>query len=186
MFLAEAENAIMEQGTLKPVVGLLSSNIESLREQSAMLLSNLLTNDDVRKHIRYLSWCDPMANILATGILSIIKFKQLLLLAFSKLLISFFLGNQNSVCQVARCIVNITFDEHCRYMCVKNGLAAKLKSAAQRVRSSDVDDLTKTACSNMEVNYLSFHYVHKCSFLFLLKCFRLEFQEMFSVMLRML
>jgi len=60
-------------------------------------------------------------------------------------------GNQSSVCQVTRCIVNITFDEHCRYMCVKAGLSSKLKNAAQRVRSSDVDDLCKTACSNMEV-----------------------------------
>jgi len=123
---SEAENAIMEQGTLRPVVGLLSSNVDQLKEQAAMLLSNLLTNDAVRKHIRYLSWCDPMTTILQTG-------------------------NQNSVCQVTRCIVNITFDEHCRYMCVKAGIAAKLKNAAQRVRSSDVDELSKTACSNMEV-----------------------------------
>jgi len=123
---AEAEGAIMEQGTLKPVVGLLSSNAEQLREQSAMLLSNLLTNDEVRKHIRYLSWCDPMTSILQSG-------------------------SQNSVCQVTRCIVNITFDEHCRYMCVKAGLAAKLKNAATRVRADDVSDLCKTACSNMEV-----------------------------------
>jgi len=60
-------------------------------------------------------------------------------------------GSQNSVCQVTRCIVNITFDEHCRYMCVKAGLAAKLKNAATRVRADDVSDLCKTACSNMEV-----------------------------------
>jgi hypothetical protein len=30
-------------------------------------------------------------------------------------------------------------------------MSAKLKSAAQRVRNSDVDELSKTACSNMEV-----------------------------------
>lgn len=41
--------------------------------------------------------------------------------------------------------------EHCRYMCTKNGMAAKLKNAAGRVRSSDVDELCKTACSNLEV-----------------------------------
>jgi len=97
-----------------------------LKEQSAMLLSNLLTNDEVRKHIRYLSWCDPMTAILQSG-------------------------NQSAVCQVTRCIVNITFDEHCRYMCVKAGLAAKLKNAASRVRGDDVNELTKTACSNMDV-----------------------------------
>lgn len=123
---SEAESAIMEQGTLRPVVGLLSSNVDQLKEQAAMLLSNLLTNDEVRRHIRYLSWCDPMTAILQTG-------------------------NQNSVCQVTRCIVNITFDEHCRYMCVKSGLVAKIKNAAQRVRSADVDELSKTACSNLEV-----------------------------------
>jgi hypothetical protein len=43
----------MEQGTLRPVVGLLASNVDNLKEQAAMLLSNLLTNEDVRKHIRY-------------------------------------------------------------------------------------------------------------------------------------
>jgi len=123
---SEAENAIMEQGSLKPVVGLLSSHVDQLKEQAAMLLSNLLTNEDVRKHIRYLSWCDPMTQILQTG-------------------------NQSAVCQVTRCIVNITFDEHCRYMCVKAGLAAKLKNAASRVRGDDVNELCKTACSNMEV-----------------------------------
>jgi len=104
----------------------LESRVESLREQAAMLLSNLLTNEDVRKHLRYLSWCEPMSAILASG-------------------------NQNSVCQVTRCIVNITFDEHCRYMCVKQGIGQKLKTAAARVRSADVDELCKTANSNLEV-----------------------------------
>lgn len=36
-------------------------------------------------------------------------------------------------------------------MCTKNGMAAKLKNAAGRVRSSDVDELCKTACSNLDV-----------------------------------
>jgi len=85
-----------------------------------------LTNEGVRKHVRYLSWCEPMAQILQNG-------------------------SQNSVCQVTRCIVNISFDEHCRHMCVKSNMTNKLKSAAQRVRSSDVDDLCKTACANLDV-----------------------------------
>jgi hypothetical protein len=37
-------------------------------------------------------------------------------------------------------------------MCTKNGISGKLKNAASRVRSSDVDELCKTACSNLEVS----------------------------------
>jgi len=91
-----------------------------------MLLSNLLTNSDIRAHIRYLSWHDPMTNILQTG-------------------------PCETVLQVVRCIVNICFDDHCRHICVKQGFSGKLKNAASRVRNSDVEDLVKTACSNLEV-----------------------------------
>jgi len=122
----EAEHAILNQGTVKPVVGLLTSSNEQLKEQAAMLLSNLLTNEKIRENIRYLSWCEPMTAILQSG-------------------------STNAVCQVTRCIVNITFDEHCRYMCVKAGIAAKLKNAASRVRDGSVTELSNTACSNLEV-----------------------------------
>jgi len=61
-------------------------------------------------------------------------------------------GNAESVQQVVRCIINITFDNHCRYICSKSGITAKLKNASTRLRDKTVTDLTNTACSNLEVS----------------------------------
>jgi len=90
------------------------------------LLSNLLTNPQIREHIRYLSWAEPMGSILQNGA-------------------------TGSVSQVVRCIVNISHDDHCRHICVKQGLGAKIKAAASRVRDDDISDLAKTACSNLDI-----------------------------------
>lgn len=84
--LAEkAERAILAQGAVAPVVGLLTSEVPKLQQQAAMLLSNLLTNKEIRESVRYLGWVDPVINIVKNG-------------------------DTSSVQQILRVIINITFD----------------------------------------------------------------------------
>jgi len=124
-----AESAILRQGAVPPVVGLLSSSVPKLQQQSAMLLSNLLTNEAIREEVRYLSWLDPLLSLLT--------------------------GDASLVQQVLRCIVNVTFDAHCRYMLVRANAKAKIESCVSRLRDPTVSQLADTALKNFNVSVSS-------------------------------
>jgi hypothetical protein len=121
-----AEDAILKQGSVNAVVGLLSSNVLQLQTQAAMLLSNLLGNEHIRSHIRYLSWMEPLMGLIASA-------------------------PSNTVTQAVRCIVNVTFDNHCRYMLTSSGAEHKLRSASSRCGDSQVSSLVDTAIKNFAV-----------------------------------
>jgi hypothetical protein len=121
-----AEEAILNQGSVSAVVGLLNSPVLQLKTQAAMLLSNLLGNANIRAHIRYLGWMDPLFAIIQSA-------------------------PAQSVQQAVRCIVNITFDNHCRYMLTRSGAEQKLKAANSRLGDSTISSLVETACKNFGV-----------------------------------
>jgi hypothetical protein len=120
-----AEEAILRQGAVPPVVGLLSSAVPKLQQQSAMLLSNLLTNEAIRAEVRYLSWMDPLLNLLN--------------------------ADAQIVQQALRCIVNVTFDAHCRHMLVRSNAKVKIEASVSRVRDHTVSQLAETALKNFNV-----------------------------------
>jgi hypothetical protein len=122
-----AEAAILRQGAVPPIVGLLSSSVPKLQQQSAMLLSNLLTNGAIREEVRYLSWMDPLLGILQTGDAQIAQ-------------------------QALRCIVNVTFDAHCRFMLVRANAKTKIEAASNRLRDPTVSQLAETAVKNFSVS----------------------------------
>lgn len=122
-----AEEAILNQGSVSAVVGLLSSPVLQLQTQAAMLLSNLLGNAAIRAHIRYLNWLDPLYSLIQSA-------------------------PSASVQQAVRCIVNVTFDHHCRYQLTRSGAEQKLRSAASRTGDSTVASLVDTACKNFGVS----------------------------------
>jgi len=120
------EGAIADQGVLPAVVGLLSASLPKLRQQSAMLLSNLLTNRKVREKIRYIGWVDPVLDI-ARG------------------------EDPGELQQILRVVINIAFDGHCRALLVKRGAERVLTDAQRRVKDPTVQSLSTTALKNLSV-----------------------------------
>jgi len=125
--LAErAERAILAQGAVAPVVGLLSSDVPKLQQQAAMLLSNLLTNKEIRESVRYLGWVDPVISMIKNG-------------------------DAVSVQQILRVIINITFDAHCRYLLASADAEKHVANASKRLGDAQVSQLSTTALKNLTV-----------------------------------
>eukprot|EP01125_Pyxidicula_operculata_P005724 TRINITY_DN1_c9_g1_i1.p1 TRINITY_DN1_c9_g1~~TRINITY_DN1_c9_g1_i1.p1 ORF type:complete len:671 (-),score=265.40 TRINITY_DN1_c9_g1_i1:90-2102(-) len=122
----KAERAILVQGAVEPVVGLLSSESPKLQQQAAMLLSNLLTNKDIREAVRYLSWVNPCVNLLK--------------------------GNDTQMLsQILRVIINISFDAHCRCMMQRASVDKTVDAVSKRVRDQTITQLCGTALKNLGV-----------------------------------
>jgi len=125
--LAEkAERSILAQGAIGPVVGLLSSDVPKLQQQAAMLLSNLLTNKDIRENVRYLGWVDAIIAILKTGEVAVVQ-------------------------QILRVVINITFDAHCRHLLSLAEAEKYVAQVAKRIPDPQVSQLTTTALKNLTV-----------------------------------
>jgi len=85
-----------------------------------------LTNAAIREEVRYLSWLDPLIHLVQNGDAQVAQ-------------------------QALRCIVNVTFDGHCRYMLVRSGAEAKISSARNRLHDQTVSQLADTAIKNFAV-----------------------------------
>uniref|UniRef100_A0A6B2KYY5 Importin subunit alpha n=1 Tax=Arcella intermedia TaxID=1963864 RepID=A0A6B2KYY5_9EUKA len=121
-----AEKAILQQGAVRPVVGLLSSSDPRLQQQAAMLLSNLLTNKDIRESVRYYAWVDPLLKLMRTG-------------------------DSSTLQQALRVIINITFDEHCRYQLQKADATSVINGITSSNSDNAVYGLSNTAIKNLSV-----------------------------------
>jgi len=121
-----AERAILTQGAVRPVVGLLSSEDPKLQQQASMLLSNLLTNKEIRENVRYFGWVDPVLKLVKRG-------------------------DSSTLQQVLRVIINITFDEHCRYMLQNANAADIINQATSQASDNQVFSLSSTAIKNLSV-----------------------------------
>jgi len=122
----KAEKAILVQGAVEPVVGLLSSESPKLQQQAAMLLSNLLTNKDIREAVRYLSWVNPCVNLLKGS-------------------------DTQMLSQILRVIINISFDAHCRCMMQRASVDKTVDAVSKRVRDQTISQLCGTALKNLGV-----------------------------------
>jgi hypothetical protein len=121
-----AERAILTQHAVRPVVGLLSSEDPRLAQQAAMLLSNLLTNKDIRESVRYFGWVDPVLKLVRTG-------------------------DSATLQQVLRVIINICFDEPCRFLLQKADASAVINSVTGHSNDNNVYNLSSTAIKNLSV-----------------------------------
>jgi hypothetical protein len=115
-----AERAILTQHAVRPVVGLLGSEDPRLAQQAAMLLSNLLTNKDIRESVRYFGWVDPVLKLVRTG-------------------------DSATLQQVLRVIINICFDEPCRFLLQKADASAVINSVTGNSNDNNVYNLSSTA-----------------------------------------
>jgi len=104
----------------------LTNNSEKLQHTAAMLLSNLFTNDKARSKARSLNWMGPVMQLLNSSNLEIVT-------------------------QIVRVIVNITFDESCRFQLVKNGAERSLNAADQKFRNPNLSNLITSALRNLSV-----------------------------------
>jgi len=120
------EDTIIERGVIEAVLLLLSNSNEKLQQTSAMLLSNLFTNERARFKARNLNWIDALVRLLGSS-------------------------NLELVTQTVRVIINITFDEHCRHKLVQAGADRHLNSADQRFRNQRLTDLITSALRNISV-----------------------------------
>jgi len=100
--------------------------VPKLQQQAAMLLSNLLTNKEIRESVRYLGWVDPVLNIVKNGDVA-------------------------SVQQILRVIINITFDAHCRYLLASADAEKHVANAGKRLGDAQVSQLSTTALKNLTV-----------------------------------
>jgi len=89
-----------------------------------MLLSNLLTNKDIRQSIRYFSWPEPVLKLVRTG-------------------------DAGTLQQILRVIVNITFDDQCRYLLQKNNAVSLIKHAVANITDSSIQTISNTALKNL-------------------------------------
>jgi len=121
-----AERAILHQHAVKPVVGLLSSDDPRLAQQAAMLLSNLLTNKDIRESVRYFGWVDPVLKLVRSG-------------------------DPNTLQQVLHVIINSCFAEPCRYLLQKADAAKVINSVTQSANDNNIYNLSSTAIKNLSV-----------------------------------
>jgi len=122
----QGEVAVADQDVLPAVVGLLSSSQPKLRQQAAMLLSNLLTNKKVREKIRYVGWVDPVLDI-AKG------------------------DDPGLLQQILRVMINVAFDGHCRALLVKRQGEKIVHEMTKRVSDPTVQSLATTALKNLSV-----------------------------------
>eukprot|EP01129_Flabellula_baltica_P007571 TRINITY_DN2967_c0_g1_i1.p1 TRINITY_DN2967_c0_g1~~TRINITY_DN2967_c0_g1_i1.p1 ORF type:complete len:679 (-),score=165.79 TRINITY_DN2967_c0_g1_i1:90-2039(-) len=120
------ENTIVEQGVIPSVIQLMTDDNEALKCNSAMLLSNLFTNEQARIRVRNLNWCSPVLNNIRSGSLQLVT-------------------------QLVRVIINITFDEYCRHQLVKAGAETILDQADVRLKNGQLSGLVTSALKNLSV-----------------------------------
>jgi len=121
------ENTIIEQGVIGSVLRLVTTcENERLSTTGCMLLSNLLTNENARAKIRGSDWLNPIIQLIKSNSVEL-------------------------VIQVVRIIINIAFDEICRYQLVQAQTETLLKAADSRLKNKNLSDLIASALKNLSV-----------------------------------
>jgi len=118
---------VIEQGVISTVLNLiLEVENDKLATTACMLLSNLLTNESARIKIRTYDWINPIIQLLKSNVVDLVT-------------------------QVVRVIINIAFDEPCRFDLVQVQTENLLKAAETRLKNKNLSELIVSALKNLSV-----------------------------------